>query len=163
MFLDCTRDSPNLFHRVPVTDIGATIEDTRVRPAVENEAFVAMSCLKYGVAAMDDKWWNSGVLLLSSEHIPLLEDIPRDMDPLILWDQGFLNARRHSLGLEVHNLGYEYNYLGSFNGSNQRLRPFDVADAFMVHGTTGLPDYGKDRSAFFTWVASVWGDVGQAP
>ena len=163
MVLDDTvlvrRDAPDLFVLVPRDHVGAAVEDDAVRSPEENEALVAMSCLKYDASPLDDAraWFNSGVLLLSAPHAAtLLTKIPPAMDFVVLGEQGFLNAMRHSCGHPLHNLGYAFNWLGSFNGSNAERRPMNVTDAYMVHATTGLPGYGSDRVGFLGWLDGAW-------
>jgi hypothetical protein len=115
-------------------------------------------------ARADARWFNSGLLVLSSHHIQILEfnEVEAEaVDFMLLWDQGLLNARRRVLGVPLLDLGYRFNWVGSFNHSNDVQRPFNAAEAFAVHATTGLPR-GSDgtvleaRMAFLKEIHSIW-------
>jgi hypothetical protein len=88
--------------------------------------------------ADDRRFFNSGLLVLSSAHACLLANLPLAVDLVVLWDQGLVNARRRLAGAPLHDLGLTLNWVGSFNGSNAHQRPCDAADAFAVHATTGV-------------------------
>jgi hypothetical protein len=81
-------------------------------------------------------------------------------DSAVLWDQGWINAHRVFHHIPLFNLGYKFNWVGSFNGSNAVTRPLDALDAFAVHATTGLPNYGRDRLDFISYVDEAWMELG---
>ena len=59
------------------------------------------------------------------------------LDPELLWDQGYLNAERLRRGVPLANLGYAFNYLGSFETDNKARAPQlgargGARDAFLV-------------------------------
>jgi hypothetical protein len=113
-------------------------------------------------------------VVLSRAHLPLLAgfgqgvgrgasvglstEVP--LDPVLLYDQGLLNARRLAHRVPLTDLGLDHNWLGSFNGSNAHRRPCDAVDAFAVHATTGLPDFGARRADFLGDVAAAWASRG---
>ena len=163
--------------------VGATVEDERVRPAAEAAAALALSRLRYGVdgAENESQWFNSGVLLMSwvplgmvarlsppappplSAGPPVREErraaARRPDAPLersLHWDQGFLNAMRLRDSAPLADLGYAFNFVGSFETSNKASRPFAAEDAFMVHGTTGLLMAPDDRAAWLRGVVGRW-------
>ena len=73
------------------------------------------------------------------------------------WDQGFLNAMRVAYEAPLADLGYAFNYVGSFLTANAASRPFESpADAFFVHGTTGLLLPPAERAAFLANVSDAW-------
>lgn len=135
------------------------VEGEAVRPLYVSESLLAVACLKYGAARLDSDWFNSGVMVLSDSHRTLFECIPTELDAVYLWDQGFLNALRQQLRIPLSSLGYEFNWLGSFNGTNSERRPMNVLDAFMVHATTGLPQ-DIPREAFVSFVDATWESKG---
>ena len=159
-------DAPDVFALVPTLALGATVEDTRVRPAAEAAAALRLACARYGVADPDGddggdarpEWFNSGVLVASWVHLALVARLPRGkLDRALHWDQGFLNAMRRKFRVPLVDLGYAFNYVGSFLTSNARHRPLDApTDAFFVHGTTGLLMAPPDRDAFLRGVADAW-------
>lgn len=91
-------DSPDLFQFVPPLAIGALVEDSRVRPAEENAALLALARMSYDptfglydfnpTPSPEILWLNSGVLVLSWLHIPLVDAAHIDLDDAALyWDQ----------------------------------------------------------------------------
>ena len=136
-------------------------------------------------------WFNSGVVALSWHHAALLAplaataaaaaggdrgasgtppawDASSDvgggealLDPELLWDQGYLNAERLRRGVPLANLGYAFNYLGSFETDNKARAPRlgsrgGARDAFFVHGTTGLRRNATARLAYFEALVAAW-------
>ena len=84
--------------------------------------------------------------------------VPRGapLERVLHWDQGFLNAQRARYDVPLANLGYPFNYVGSFETTNVDRRPFHATDAFFVHGTTGLLMTWADRAAWLRNVSDVW-------
>ena len=83
------------------------------------------------------------------------------LDPELLWDQGYLNAERLRRGVPLANLGYAFNYLGSFETDNKARAPRlgsrgGARDAFFVHGTTGLRRNATARLAYFEALVAAW-------
>jgi hypothetical protein len=178
------KDSPDVFDLVPAQNLGASVEDWRVRPERETENLMRLSLLKYSdgaddallsipvgqnsdrlllgeTGANDARWFNSGFLVLSTAHQGLLSIRKEEsVDFVVLWDQGLLNARRRILGVPLHDLGYKFNWVGSFNGSNAHQRPFEAHDAFAVHATTGLPGFGEERAQFLQDLDDLWAGLG---
>jgi len=158
------RDTPDLFQIVPPLAIGATIEDDRIRPQSQSKKLLALAKLRHGYASSenDDQnslfyWFNTGVLVLSWLHIPLLANPPPlDLDRLLFWDQGFLNAQVNAFRIPIYNLGYRFNFVGSFFTTNFDKAPFSAIDAYLIHGTTGLLMNLQSRSHFFSNISETW-------
>ena len=147
-------DTPNLFAKVPEYAIGATIEDFRIRKNAQ--VLARLSSLKYS-SCTNDVWFNSGVVVLSWVHAGMLTAIPSEVRDELFWDQGILNARRSDFRFPLVDLGYEYNYVGSFETTNQATAPFPSAtEAYMVHGTTGLLRPPEERRAYLEDVLMKW-------
>lgn len=153
-------DAPNVFDSVPTMALGATVEGAEIRPMKEAAASLSLSCVRYGVKAHTPSagtWFNSGVLVASWPHLSLVDALPRRaLDRVLHWDQGFLNALRVKFRVPLVDLGYAFNYVGSFETSNKGTAPFAAGDAFFVHGTTGLllPPAGRD--AWLRNVSDAW-------
>ena len=145
-------DTPDLFSAVPPSAIGAVVE-SRTREFQENVALVANMCSFYGVApnpAFDDVVINSGVLLTSSKHHYNLLFGPgtpyksheTPINGHIYGDQAYVNAMLHTslydFPSQLLNLGFGYNYIGSFENINRRKVSFASKDAYVVHATTGV-------------------------
>ncbi|KAJ8610100.1 hypothetical protein CTAYLR_007106, partial [Chrysophaeum taylorii] len=159
------RDAPDIFELVPPLALGATLEDVRIRASAEAQTLLALSRLAHdpdadlGVTS-DASWFNSGVLVLSWLHVPLLADPPLALDPALYWDQAYVNAMRARYDVPVATLGYRYNYLGSFETANRDNAPFPARDAYFVHATTGLLMSPADRTAYLRNITRDWGDRG---
>ncbi|KAH8098733.1 hypothetical protein JL720_1696 [Aureococcus anophagefferens] len=114
---------------------------------------------RYGVERPGDgRWFNSGVVVASWAHASLVARLPAvPLDRALHWDQGFLNAMRVAYEAPLADLGYAFNYVGSFLTANAASRPFESpADAFFVHGTTGLLLPPAERAAFLANVSDAW-------
>jgi len=177
------KDAPDVFDLVPPGSLGASVEDWRVRDDEETALLMRLSLVKYSDAdnlllsasltkeydqillqtvASDARWFNSGFIVLSQAHSNLLNVQDFDsLDFVVLWDQGLLNARRRFLDIDLHDLGHDFNWVGSFNGSNAHKRPFEAHEAFVVHATTGLPQFGAARKDFLEYVDWIWSDLGK--
>jgi hypothetical protein len=139
------------------------------------------------VTPLDGRWFNSGVMILSRALIdPDDVSMPDSVENRLHGDQGFLNALRCvgervasflGAGLfslttapllcdvcrykhkwSVFDLGYAFNYIGSFESVNSERRPFaNATEAFVVHATTGLADSSlRGREEYIASVASSW-------
>ena len=67
---------------------------------------------------------------------------------------------RHKHGWPLGDLGYAFNYVGSFEGANAERRPArlpNATDAYVVHATTGLADSSTEgRLAFLRRIDHYW-------
>ena len=152
-------DAPDVFGLVPAVAVGATVEDARVRPEAEAARALDLARARYGVERPGDgRWFNSGVVVASWAHASLVARLPAvPLDRALHWDQGFLNAMRVAYEAPLADLGYAFNYVGSFLTANAASRPFESpADAFFVHGTTGLLLPPAERAAFLANVSDAW-------
>ena len=75
---------------------------------------------------------------------------------MLHWDQGFLNAMRLALGAPLADLGFAFNFVGSFETNNKPRRPFPAEDAYMVHATTGLLLAPAARAAYLRNISEAW-------
>lgn len=159
-------DSPNVFDLVPVVALGATVEDPRVRTPTEARQSLSLSCLRYGVAppaeAENVVWFNSGVVVASWPHLGLIEALPpaHTFERVLHWDQGYLNAMVLKLRVPLVDLGYLFNWVGSFASTNAPNAPFPAREAFFVHGTTGLFLPHRERGEYLANLSRAWSDVG---
>ena len=129
---------------------------------IASGALAPLGCAQASEAVPDDaRFFNSGFLVLSAAHHCLVSGLSgMDLDFVVLWDQGLLNARRRLAKIPLYDLGLRLNWLGSFNGTNSHRRPCDLGDAFAVHATTGLPSFGSGRLDFLTYVDKLWASSG---
>ena len=115
---------------------------------VANGHFTPPKCnLRIGEGPADDRrYFNSGFVVLSEKHACMVADLPPGpLNYLVKRDQGLLNARRRLALSPLHDLGLYFNWIGSFNETNQHQRPCDAIDAWVVHATTGK----ESRLQFF--------------
>ena len=134
------RDAPDVFELVPVVALGATVEDPRVRKPEEAKQSLEISCLRYGIPCnTEEAWFNSGVLVASWPHLGMVEALPPwdSFERVLHWDQGYLNAMRLKYDVPLVDLGYAFNWVGSFHSTTPK-RLFPPSTRFFVHGTTGL-------------------------
>ena len=105
---------PDLF-RTSCDAIGAVVE--RHKPQGWHAMHWRAACEIYGVPACAPSAWrlfNSGVMLLSQRHRPLVAGWQRrDLRCKILCDQLFFNAAAQRERACVHDLGQPFNYVGS--------------------------------------------------
>mmetsp|Transcript_46007 Transcript_46007/g.59103 ORF Transcript_46007/g.59103 Transcript_46007/m.59103 type:complete len:112 (-) Transcript_46007:70-405(-) len=83
-----------------------------------------------------------------------------NMDMVILSNQGWLNSKRILNKIVLKDLGLLYNWVGSFNGSNSFSKPCEAYEAYGVHATTGLPNFGQNRVEFISYVDDMWNSLG---
>ena len=108
-----------------------------------------MSLLGYGVETNDNlsQYFNSGVVVLNANHaIHILQHLPYYLnEPVLKRDQGYLNVLAYISNWNITDLGFSWNYLGSF--MNQFAEEFlektnglvgAPVEANFVHVTTGL-------------------------
>ena len=61
---------------------------------------------------------------------------------LLVPDQGYFNAMLHlslhAFPTQLYDLGFKYNYIGSFENVNKKRVSFRSKDAYIVHATTGV-------------------------
>lgn len=164
-------DAPDLFDATPAAAVGAVAHDWRSTPDPDRARLLALSALREGGpplmaaanAAAGAPWYNTGVLVLTAAHhrAPLLTPLPAAVDDRLHGDQGVLNARvlAHA-GAEFHDLGWRFNWLGSWHTANADKAPGPVDDAWVVHATTGLTAYGVDREEFLRALDLRWRPMG---
>lgn len=65
---------------------------------------------------------------------------------------------RHQQCWPIWDLGYAFNFVGSFEGANAPRRPLqNSSEAFIVHATTGLRDSSDDgRATFLSGIHDSW-------
>lgn len=86
-------DAPDVFALVPPVAVGATVEDATVRADARalldlaRMSFDPTFCLDDFGTGPDEPWLNSGVLVLSWLHVPLLDRAPDVADDALYWDQ----------------------------------------------------------------------------
>ena len=96
-----------------------------------------------------NRYFNSGVILFDRElHLAgLIKHAPSYVaDVLLKRDQGFINYVAFIEGWEIQNLGYRWNYLGSFigeegegpRGAGKGVVDYGPLDSYFVHLTTGI-------------------------
>ncbi|KAJ1446496.1 nucleotide-diphospho-sugar transferase-domain-containing protein [Pelagophyceae sp. CCMP2097] len=155
------QDAPNLFKVVPAMAIGTTVERREVRPPEATRNCLVLACLAYNVTPppAEGLWFNSGVFVASWVHLAMFDEIPSTFRwPLD--DQWFVNAMRVRGGHALLDLGYAYNYVGSFETTNAQNAPFPAKEAWMVHATTGLLLDADSRAAYLTNIITGWDDLG---
>ena len=115
------KDAPDVFDLVPVVALGATVEDPRVRKPEEAKQSLEISCLRYGIPCnTEEAWFNSGVLVASWPQLGMVETLPPwdSFERVLHWDQGYLNAMRLKYEVPLVDLGYAFNWVGSFHSTN---------------------------------------------
>ena len=134
----------------------------------EAKQSLEISCLRYGIPCnTEEAWFNSGVLVVSWPHLGLVETLPPwdSFERVLHWDQGYLNAMRLKYEVPLVDLGYAFNWVGSFHSTNRENAPFSAFDAFFVHGTTGLfsariwsevSTLSTCRGRGTLWVCELW-------
>jgi hypothetical protein len=107
-------------------------------------------------------WFNSGVVVASWPHLGLIEALPpaHTFERVLHWDQGYLNAMVLKLRVPLVDLGYLFNWVGSFASTNAPNAPFPAREAFFVHGTTGLFLPHRERGEYLANLSRAWSDVG---
>ena len=119
--------------------------------------------MRYGITLKQDEvWFNSGVLVVSWPHLGMVETLPPwdTFERVLHWDQGYLNAMRLKYEVPLVDLGYAFNWVGSFHSTNAKTRRFPAFDAFFVHGTTGLFLPHLERGEYLVNVSRAWDLVG---
>ena len=157
------KDAPDVFDLVPMVALGATVEDPLVRSPDEAKQSLEISCLRYGIPCnTEEAWFNSGVLVVSWPHLGMVETLPPwdSFERVLHWDQGYLNAMRLKYEVPLVDLGYAFNWVGSFHSTNSENAPFSAFDAFFVHGTTGLFLPHLERGEYLINVSRAWDLVG---
>jgi len=117
--------APDLFAAVPCASIGATIESVHKQGwhTMHTKSLCGIYELQLGrthssVCSEDGarraRIFNSGVLVLSTAHLPLLRGWEaRKLECRILCDQLYLNAMRHAHEVCLHDLGTRFNLPGT--------------------------------------------------
>jgi|MDSY01.2.fsa_nt_gb hypothetical protein len=160
ILLHCSQGDIEEMVSIGALTFGGHVQEVIIRD-ISSSSNQDSSCV-HDKARFDPRWFNSGLLVLSTRHRELLEykDAEKKVDFVLLWDQGIINAKRRLLGVPLFDLGYNFNWVGSFNGSNAKRRPFDATDAYAAHATTGLPGFGRERMGFLADISTVWSDRG---
>lgn len=107
---------------------------------------------------IDGLYFNSGIILLSKALAGAYKlPKPHSIESL-LGDQAWFNAMRHLYQWPIYDLGYSFNFVGSFEGDNLSKRPLENStDAFCIHATTGLPDNSvRGRLLYLNDIHESW-------
>lgn len=144
-------DTPDVFKAIPNSMIGGVSESHAEHLA--NAETLQRMCKYYNVQRQGEKDYgsviiNTGVLLLSREyHYEMFfggfnSKFDPDINPHLSGDQGYINAMLQSKiknwEVEVADLGFRFNYIGSFENMNKHKIAFKAEQAYIVHATTGL-------------------------
>jgi len=146
---------PDLFAMVPYGKIGAVFE--RPPYAQHRGGVLKSACEFYGVhypylKDEDCSWFNTGLLVLSRCHRNLFirpEQVKIFGEGWI--DMPLMNTLRIKNGYEIHDLGLQYNYMGSLVSHNKR--PFEPIEAYLFHATGFLRHY---RRKYVELVVKFW-------
>ena len=102
---------------VPRESIGCWIEGRRKDKSPTD--YLKSHKKLYGLKKMlpREKFYNSGVMVMSYEHKVIYQDVIKDM-PLIIKDerfndQGYLSLTAYKKAISLHDLGENYNFVGS--------------------------------------------------
>lgn len=148
-------DTPDLFSLVPEDMIGAALQTDEIFGEETNDEQMRSMQDFYGVDEgeggnrRDDRQdggnrrqvFNSGVMVLtSSHHLPMFSELDGGVETRsdLFGDQGYLNAMAARHGVGVFDVGYKYNFVGSFETYNVHQITLRKYDAYIVHATTGL-------------------------
>jgi len=105
----------DIFEAVEPALIGAVFE--RHKPQGWHSMHWRTACAIYNVSSCKPKsslLFNSGVMLLSRQHLPLLARWQeRQLECRVLCDQLFFNAVAAQRGIAVSDLGASFNFVGS--------------------------------------------------
>ena len=137
-------DCPNLFTLTPPEKIGAVAESP---PHFQRDGLMEEACRLYGFPEPSPgrDWINNGMLVVSQGHKKLFElpervvNFPvRNSFGVVIdghfWlDMPLMNALIAKHDLDIIDLGYRYNYLGSLQDNPKRAFPSD--DAMIFHGS----------------------------
>lgn len=138
--------TPDLFAAVPCGEIGAVVE--RHKPQNWHAMHWRSTCELYNLPGCEPKhWWlyNSGLLVLSQRHRPLVEGWQqKKLTCRVLCDQLYLNGAARTNGFCVRDLGAAFNYVGSelrraLIKPPSRTRLSALRDACVAHLTRKVP------------------------
>ena len=172
-------DTPDVFELVPKEAMGGTVEGPELgRTAELSRSIVQDMCDWFGLPynplhANGVFLVNSGFLLFSSEdrHRQRFFDVVNveELDlPLHMWgDQAYINAALNSNDVPFFDLGYAYNYVGSFETTRRGAVDIRAEEAFVVHATTGIgqgtrneKESSDKREEFLRRIDMIWKEKG---
>lgn len=116
--------APDLFALVPEGHFGALLLES-----ANLEAYAAMAreyCLSNRLPLRDglDRYFNSGIMVASAAHLAVFEPPPRPV-PDSMWEQTWLNVRRHNLGIPLFDLGGSVHYSAKYgDAAGAETAPF---------------------------------------
>lgn len=135
---------PNLFELVPENRLGVVCENA---PCYDRSFTFQKACDFYGAKypGNSEDWFNGGMMVVSQPQRKLfiqpekIRDFPAEQaDGTIshnfVWlDTPMLNAWRIVKNIEIKNLGFRFNYVGSLKSLTNK--PFEPEEAFIFHGS----------------------------
>ncbi|MBV32391.1 MAG: hypothetical protein CMK36_02980 [Porticoccaceae bacterium] len=157
IYLDATcvihPDCPKLLELVPETQLGAVNEVNcgRNLSTAELEDFEKAYGKYSSEAWVKRTWLNSGVLVLSKCHRKLVRPPWKLSRYSVYGDQGYLNAQIQRHSAPIHELGQEYNLIGSRIPSY--LSTPKLNDVRIAHVTGGYPG---DRTDCIDTITEEW-------
>lgn len=179
-------DAPDVFGLVPPLAVGATVEGREINPESRVRNLLALSRLLYDSAdsaADDSAWFNTGVLVLSWLHVPLVAPAPSVLETHLHYEQVRVSLSRSSsvlvgirqrptcqVRLSAHQSRIQVQLRWLVRNDEPALRecslfftthalvqaPFPAEDAYFVHGTTGLAMNVTQRAAYFENLTRTW-------
>ena len=168
VYLDCdilvNNNAENLFNVVPIDKIGMFNE----APFTANRQFaIEKGADEYNIKSFtwNGKYFNSGVMVLSSEHKALF--IKPEKEIFNFYEQTYLNLIIQRDQLPVHNLHYKYNRMTCMDQLTGEPR----YQSQFIH-YAGLPsfnailevakkdnEYLLDKPADYKWQRNIWINV----
>jgi hypothetical protein len=121
IYVDCDlvvrAGAPSLFDIVPESDLGVVCENRFLDRSASLDLMVAVYDVKREHGPGTAPYFNSGVMVLSRCHYPLLR-LPETgtlyEDPM--FEQTYLNARVRALDIPLYDLPKEFNYIPQYDG-----------------------------------------------